>query len=344
MFEEFKIVRLTAPIFKPEAYEAAAFAAQHLHPLIVDAEAPEDIIAHVADADVVALIGTRLPTRIVEAMAKCRCIARMGTGTDRIDVARATRLGIVVANTPYFCVEDQADHVMALLLALARKLPLAQRAMRAGEFGQARQAAAAINRLSTRTLGLIGFGRSAMHTARRARSFGMRVLATRQNKNAPSHEAAALGVCMTDLDTLLRESDYVSLHVPLNPATHHIIDAAALARMKPDACLINTSRGANVDERALIDALQHGRLAGAGIDTHALLDPFVDQAEPDLHPLSGMDNVILTPHLAGHSVQAKQDMMDTAVRNIIDVLAGRWPLAENVVNPEVQPRVALTRA
>ena len=343
MFEDLKIVRLTAPIFKPEAYEEAAFAAQHLHPLIVDAEGANEIIAHIADADVVAVIGTRLPTHIVDGMAKCRCIARMGTGTDRIDVARATQLGIVVANTPYFCVEDQADHVMALLLGLARKLPHAQRAMRAGEFGQARRAAAMIDRLSTRTLGLIGFGRSAVHTARRARGFGMRVLATRHNKGSPSLEADALGVSMTDLDTLLRESDYVSLHVPLNPATHHIIDAAALAKMKPSACLINTSRGANVDERALIEALKHGRLAGAGIDTHALLDPFVDRAKPNLHPLSGMDNVILTPHLAGHSVQAKQDMMDTAVRNIVDVLSGRWPPAENIVNPEVQPRVALAR-
>ena len=132
MFDHFKIVRLTAPIFTPGEYELNAFAASGLKPTIVDAAEPDEIIAHVADADVVALIGTKLPTRIVEAMAKCRCIARMGTGTDRIDVARATELGIVVANTPYFCVEDQADHAMALLLSLARKLPLAQRAMSEG--------------------------------------------------------------------------------------------------------------------------------------------------------------------------------------------------------------------
>ena len=321
--------------------ELNAFAAAGLTPVVVDAEAPDDIIAHVADADVVALIGTKLPTRIVEAMQRCRCIARMGTGTDRIDVARATELGIVVANTPYFCVEDQADHAMALLLSLARKLPLAQRAMSEGDFARARLASSSIQRLSHSTLGLVGFGRSAVQMARRARGFGMRVLATRQNKNAPAHEADALGVTMTDLDTVLRESDYVSLHVPLNPATYHMIDATALSKMKPSAYLINTSRGANVDEMALIQAIKQGRLAGAGIDTYELLDPFVEQAEPNLHPLSGMDNVMLTPHVAGHSVQAKQDMMDTAVRNITDVLSGRWPLAENIVNPEVRPRVAL---
>lgn len=341
MFEQFKIVRLTAPIFTPGEYELNAFAVNGLKPIIVDAESADQIIAHVADADVVALIGTKLPTRIVEAMAKCRCIARMGTGTDRIDVARATELGIVVANTPYFCVEDQADHAMALLLSLARKLPLAQRAMSEGDFARARLAASGSQRVSSSTLGLVGFGRSAVHTARRARGFGMRVLATRQNKNAPTDDADALGVTMTDLDTVLHESDYVSLHVPLSKATFHMIDTIALSKMKPSAYLINTSRGANVDELALADALKRGRLAGAGIDTYELLDPFVDRAEPNLHPLSGMDNVILTPHLAGTSVQAKYDMMDTAVRNIVAILNGRWPLAENIVNPSVVPRVAL---
>ncbi len=343
MFEHFKIVRLTAPIFLPDAYELNAFAASGLHPRRVDAVAPDEIMAHVADADVVALIGTKLPTRIVEAMTQCRCIARMGTGTDRIDVARATELGIVVANTPYFCVEDQADHVMAMLLSLARKLSLTQRAMVAGDYARARLAVSTSQRVGTSTLGLVGFGRSAVATAQRARSFGMRVLATRQNKMAPTDVAKALGVVMTDLDTVLRESDYVSLHVPLSSATFHMIDAVALSKMKTSACLINTSRGANVDERALIDALTQGRLAGAGLDTYEVLDPFVDHAVPNLHPLSGMDNVILTPHLAGTSAQAKYDMMDTAVRNIVDILSGRWPPPENIVNPNVLPRVALLR-
>jgi len=343
MFEHFKIVRLTAPIFTPGGYELNAFAAAGLKAVIVDAAAPDDIIAQVADADVVAVIGTKLPTRIVEAMTQCRCIARMGTGTDRIDVARATELGIVVVNTPYFCVEDQADHAMAMLLSLTRKLPQAQRAMAEGDFARARLASSGIQRLSHSTLGLVGFGRSAVHTARRARGFGMRMLATRQNMNAPTNDADTLGVIMTDLDTVMRESDYVSLHVPLSQTTHHLIDAAALNKMKEGAYLINTSRGAIVDELALIDMLKQGRLAGAGLDTFELLDPFVDRAEPNLHPLSGMDNVILTPHLAGGSLQAKQDMLDTAVRNIVDVLSGRWPVADNVVNPAVRPRVELTR-
>src|SRR5262245_40467419 len=122
MFSQYKIVRLTAPIFHTSEAELRAFAARGLAVTVVDAEQPDELIPLVADADIVALIGTKLPTCVVEAMAQCRAIARMGAGTDKIDVARATELGIVVANTPYFCVEEQADHAIALLLSLARKL------------------------------------------------------------------------------------------------------------------------------------------------------------------------------------------------------------------------------
>ena len=338
---DYKIVRLTAPIFQPSAKELAAFSARGLPVTVVDAEAPDEMIPLVRDADVVTLVGTKVPTKVVEAMQKCRLIARMGTGTDKIDVARATELGIVVANTPYFCVEEQADHAMAMLLSLAHKLTVAENAMREGDVMRARRAVSSNQRMSTVTLGLVGFGRSAVHTARRARSFGMRVLATRNNKNAPRDEADALGVIMTDLDTLLAESDYVSLHVPLTPATYHMIDAAALQKMKPSACLINTSRGALVDEPALYAALHEERLAAAGIDTYEEINIFQETLPPALHPLTGMENVILTPHVAAGSVQASEDIFLTAIDNIVDVLNGRWPLPENIVNPTVQPRFAL---
>lgn len=342
-FSQLKIVRLTAPIFHTTEFEMNAFAARSLPMTVVDAENPDGIIAHVADADIVTLIGTYLPTRVVESMTRCRAIARMGTGTDRIDVALATEMGIVVANTPYFCVEEQADHAMAMLLSLARRLTEAQSAMAAGEVAQARRTVGRSQRVSTCTLGLVGFGRSAVHTARRARGFGMRVLATRNNKRAPTDEADALGVIMTDLDTILHESDFVSLHLPLTSASYHMIDAAAIEKMKPTACLINTSRGALVDEPALIEALRQGRLAGAGIDTFEMIDVFVDQLPARLHPLTGMENVILTPHVASGSIQATQDIRTTALDNIVDVLSGYWPPQENIVNPSVIPRVPLSR-
>lgn len=341
MFSNYKIVRLTAPIFSTNETELAAFAAQGLAVTVVDAEDPDELIPHVQDADIVTLIGTKLPTRVVEAMPQCRAIARMGTGTDKIDVARATELGIVVANTPYFCVEEQADHAMAMLLSLARKLTVTQNAMAEGHVLRARRAVSTNQRVSTTTLGLVGFGRSAVHMARRARGFGMRVLATRNNKRAPTDEADALGVTMTDLDTILRESDYVSLHLPLTSATYHMIDDAALQKMKPTAYLINTSRGALVDEPALVAALHEGRLAGAGIDTYESIDIFSEQIPPRAHPLTGMENVILTPHVAAGSVQAGIEIYMTAIQNIVDILQGYWPLQENIVNPTVIPRFPL---
>ena len=341
MFAQYKIVRLTAPVFHPSEVEIRAFAAQGLPVTVVDAEDPDALIPLVRDADVIALVGTKLPACVVEAMSKCRAIARMGAGTDKIDVARATELGIVVANTPYFCVEEQADHAMAMLLTLARKLTVAQNAMAEGNVARARHAVSSNQRISACTLGLVGFGRSAIHMARRARGFDMRVLATRSNKHAPTDVADALGVIMTDLDTVLREADYVSLHLPLNAATYHMIDSAALQKMKPTACLINTSRGALVDEAALIDALQQGRLGGAGIDTFEMIDVFADQLPQRLHPLTGMENVILTPHVAAGSLQSGEDMRATAIQNIVDILGGRWPPHENIVNPTVIPRFPL---
>jgi phosphoglycerate dehydrogenase-like enzyme len=168
----------------------------------------------------------------------------------------------------------------------------------------------------------------------------MRVLATRRNKNASTAEADALGVEMVDLETLLRESDYVSLHVPLDDSTRHMIDAGALRMMKPTAFLINTSRGAIVDEWALIKALQEGTIAGAGIDTYEFIDIFGEEKVPD-HPFLAMDNVILTPHVAAMSIQAKEDVGRGGVENVVSILSGHWPHPDHIVNRGVLPRFPL---
>jgi D-3-phosphoglycerate dehydrogenase len=265
----------------------------------------------------------------------------LGTGTDKIAVARAKERGILVTNVPYFCVEEQADHTMAMLLALVRKLPQSAADMKRGAFRHAQEAVRSNRRLEGRTLGLVGFGNSAKHTARRARGFGLKVLATRRRMGVEDAEAAALGVEMVDLETVLRRSDYVSLHLPLAAGSRHLIDAAALRLMKPDAFLINTSRGALVDEDALYAALVEGRLAGAGIDTFEQIDVFAEEERvPELH-LLGLPNVIATPHVAAGSVEAGQDVARGGVENVACVLAGRWPLGENIVNAGVEPRVAL---
>ncbi len=339
--QTWRVVRLNAALFPIDAYEAGLYRQYGIEPVEVEAAAPGDILAQAADADAVFAISVALPAVVVAGLARCRVISRLGAGTDKIAVDVATERGILVTNVPDFCAEEQADHTFALLLALARQMPQMSQAMAAGSYSAARAASRTNQRLSGQTLGLVGFGHSARLAARRAQGFGLRVIATRRNRRAPDLEAEALGVMMTDLDTVLRESDYVSLHAPLLPETYHLIDAAALAKMKPGAYLINTARGALVDEAALVAALRAGRLAGAGIDTFEGIDVFAPEAGPPDHPLLGLENVILTPHVAAGSVQAMQAVSRGGVENVVAVLSGYWPQPGQIVNAGVTPRYPL---
>ena len=339
--ENCRIVRLNATLFPVSEFEASLYEKYDLKPVQVEANLPEEIIPRVEDCDALFAISVSLPEAVVSSLSRCRVISRLGTGTDKIDVAMATRKGILVTNVPYFCVEEQADHTMALMLAMARKLPQMAQAMAEGAWSHSKRQSRSNQRLSTQNLGLIGFGNSAKATAQRARGFGMRVIATRRNMKAPRHEADNLGVEMVSLDTLLSESDYVSLHLPLSSETYHMLDEAELGKMKPAAYLINTSRGALVDEMALVKALREGRLSGAGLDTFEGINPFTEDETPPEHPLLELDNVVLTPHVGAYSVQASQDVSRGGVQNVVSVLSGHLPLAENIVNPSVTPRVPL---
>jgi D-3-phosphoglycerate dehydrogenase len=334
---EARIVRLNAELHPVTEYESEQYARFGLSPAMVEARTPAEIIPHVAQADAVFAVSVALPGPVIHAMSRCLVISRMGTGVDKIDVAAATEQGVLVTNVPYFCVEEQADHAMALLLALVRKLPQMRQALEAGAFRHAHELMRTNQRLTGRVLGLVGFGNSAQAMARRARGFGMRVIATRRNLAAAQAEAAAIGVELTDLETVVAESDYLSLHLPLSPETYHLFDAAVLYKMKPGALLINTSRGALVDETALVAALRDGHLGGAGIDTFEMIDIFGVETPPS-HPLLQFDNVVLTPHVAAGSVQAMQDVARGAIENVVSVLCGHWPDPVNRVNPEVQPR------
>ena len=335
---EARIVRLNAEQHPVTAYEAEQYARFGLTPTRVEARTPAEIIPYIAEADAVFAVSVALPAAVIDAMRRCRVISRMGTGTDKIDVARATKHGILVTNVPYFCVEEQADHAMAMLLALVRKLPQMRVALEAGTFRYAHELMRTNQRLPGRVLGLVGFGNSAQAMARRARGFGMRVLATRRNLAAAQAEAAEIGVELTDLPTVVAESDYVSLHLPLSPETYHLFDSAMLHKMKRGALLINTSRGALIDEPALVAALRDGHLGGAGIDTFEGIDIFSGVETPTDHPLLAFDNVVLTPHVAAGSVQAMEDVARGAVENLVAVLSGYWPDPANRVNPQVQPR------
>ncbi|HXF64371.1 MAG TPA: C-terminal binding protein [Caldilineaceae bacterium] len=334
--EQMHVVRLNA-VLHPNDVEVELYKKYHLNPVFCEPATPEEIIPYVQDCDALFAVSVSLPTPVIESLRRCKVISRLGTGTDKIDVATATRRGILVTNVPLFCIHEQADHTMMLILALERKLKRMDGMMRQGLWQRSKSEGVATHRLAARTLGLVGFGNSARETAKRARSFGMRVLATRRRMDAGQAEAAALGVEMTDLDTVLRESDYVSLHIPLNRETYHLIDETALRKMKRDAFLINTARGAIVDEMALVRVLQEGHLAGAGIDTYEHIDVFVPEGNPPNHPLLELENVLLTPHSAGLSVEAKRDVAVGGVENVVSILSGHWPHPDHIVNRGVEP-------
>ncbi|MCC7263406.1 MAG: C-terminal binding protein [Candidatus Latescibacteria bacterium] len=339
--QHFKVVRLNATLMPISPFEEGLHRQYDLSPLRVEANTPEEQLPHLRDCDALFIISAPLKAEMVERLEKCRLISRLGNGTDKIAVDLATKKGILVTNAPFFCVAEMADHILAMLLGLARKLPQMGRYLKAGAFGRARDESLALPRLAGLTLGIVGFGATGPEVARRAQAFGLRVLATRRNMNAGRQQAEQLGVEMVDLDTLLRRSDFVSLQLPLTPETRHLIDAAALRKMKPGAILINTSRGALVDEDALVEALRSGHLAGAGIDTFEGIEIFVDNPPPPCHPLVELDNVLLTPHVSGLSVQASQDCTRTGVRNLVSVLSGHLPPPENIVNKGVVPRFPL---
>ena len=330
--KSFKVVRLNAQLMPVSPFEEGLHRHYGLNPLRVEANTPEEQLPALGDCDALFIISAPLKAEMVERLEKCRLISRLGNGTDKIAVDLAAQKGIIVSNAPFFCVAEMADHNMAMLLGLARKLPQMHRYLRAGAFGRARDESLALPRLSGLTLGIVGFCATGPEVARRAAAFGLRVLATRRNMQAPRQEAEALSVEMVDLDTLLRQSDFVSLQIPLTPKTRHLIDGEALDKMKPGAVLINASRGALVDEEALVAALKSGHLSGAGIDTFEGIEIFVEHPPPPRHPLVELDNVILTPHVSGLSVQASQDCTRTGVQNLVAALSGYLPPPENIVN------------
>ncbi|MBT5876444.1 MAG: C-terminal binding protein [Candidatus Latescibacteria bacterium] len=338
---QFNVLRLNARLFPVSEYEIELFEKYQLNVTELETDTRGELIPHVADCDALFVVSASLPTEVIESLSRCRVISRLGTGTDKIDVATATEKGILVTNIPEFCIEEQADHTMALLLTLARQLPRMRQSMVEGAWTRSREEANTNRRLSTQTLGLVGFGGSARETAKRARGFGMRVLATRSRRDVSSAVADSLGVEMTDLDTLLSQSDFVSLHLPLNSKTYHMFDEQVLSKMKPGAFFINTARGALVDESALAMLLRNKQIAGAGIDTFEQIDVHSGLESAPNHPLLTLENVVFTPHVAALSVESKRDNNRGGIENLAAVLSGFWPTAGHVVNPSVTPRFPL---
>jgi phosphoglycerate dehydrogenase-like enzyme len=283
-------------------------------------------LAH--DVEAILTCWARVPASVLAAAPHCLTVARYGVGLDNIDVDEATRLGMVVSNVPDYCVDEVADHTMALLLASARRLSALQRDVRAN--GWDNTAGGMPRRLSNAVLGLVGFGAVARAVARRAVAHGLRVVAYARTTPPPGPEGVTFAASLAEL---LAASDIVSLHLPLAQATRGIIGAAELALCKPSAVLLNTARGGLVDTAALVRALESGALAGAGLD---VTDP---EPLPAGHPLRSRDDVILTPHAAFYSDGSIRELAGKAAHNVLDVLSGRLP--RWVSNPAVLDSPAL---
>ncbi|MEX0675806.1 MAG: phosphoglycerate dehydrogenase [Pirellulales bacterium] len=261
--------------------------------------------------------------RVLAGLPELRVIARNGVGYDRIDVEAATRHGVAVAITPEGNHQAVAEHALSLVLAVARRIVQDAVDTRAGHWRRRK----VFVPLRGSTLGIVGLGRIGKSVAVRAAAFGMRLVAFEQ---FPDREfARKYNVELVDLDTLLAQSDFVTLHTPMTPQTRELINRDTLAKMKRGSVLVNTARGGLVNEADLLAALVSGHLAGAGFDVLTVEPPAADD------PLLKLDNVIVTPHVAAFDKRALEDMAVAAAQNILDLLDGRWPAA-SIVNPEVQ--------
>jgi D-3-phosphoglycerate dehydrogenase / 2-oxoglutarate reductase len=276
-----------------------------------------------ADCDAIMTNWAKVSQEVIAAARRCKIISRLGIGLDNIDVAVATQHGIVVTNVPDYCVVEVAEHALALLLSLSRKTAFYHYETKSGRYNL--QDGPALRRIEGQTLGIVGLGNIGRRLAEKAVALKMRVLAMGRTKK--TQQDLPPGVTWCEFDQLLQDSDYISLHVPLTPQTKHMIAAPQLARMKPSAYLINTSRGGLIDHAALTKAIQAGQLAGAALDVQDPEPP--DLAQPPLNDR----RIIVTPHAAFVSVESLENLRSRTARQVAIRLQGGVP--ENVVNPEV---------
>ena len=276
---------------------------------------PEAILAVAREADGLFVTYGQITADIIGELENCKVIGRFGIGTDNIDIPAATKRGIIVTYAPVYCLEEVSDHTMAMLLALARKIPFASNLVRAGRWEM--PAVVPIHRLRGQTLGLVGLGNIPQSVAPKAQAFGISVISS--DPFVSPEIAAKLNVELVSFDVLLERSDYVSLHAPLTPKTEKLLGADAFGKMKPSAFLINTARGPLVDVDALAKALDAGEIAGAALDVLPVEPPPEDLA------LLGRDNVIITPHTAFYSEEALLNLQTTVAKDVVAVLGGKTP-------------------
>ena len=290
-----------------------------------DGLAPEALVERARGCQgIVSQLTDKLGEAVLAKLEGVRVIANVAVGYDNIDVPAATARRILVTNTPDVLTETTADFAFALLMATARRVGEAHAFVHSGRWGRWVIDLLGGQGLHHRTLGIFGMGRIGQAVARRGRGFGMNVLYA-DAVALPEETERGLGARRVEKEELLREADFVSLHVPLTAQTRHFIGAPELALMKPTAILVNTARGPVVDEAALVETLKAGRIAGAGLD--------VFEEEPKVHPgLLELSNVTLAPHIASASVATRRRMSEMAAENAVAALEGRRP--PNLLNPE----------
>lgn len=288
---------------------------------------PEELARRIADKDaVMCALTDRVDAALVASAPRLKVVANIAVGYNNVDVDACTARGVLVTNTPGVLDDSTADLAWTLMLGAARRVTEVERYIRAGDWKGWRLKQWLGVDVHHATLGIVGMGRIGQAIARRARGFEMRVL-YHNRARVPDALEHSLGASMASLDTLLRESDFVVLQVPYSTETHHLIGAAELAKMKPTAMLINSTRGGVVDDSALIDALREGTIRAAGLD--------VFENEPHLNPgFLELDNVVLTPHIGSSTESTRRAMALTAAKNAVAALAGEAP--PNLVNPKAR--------
>ena len=298
--------------------DPAKAALQRVDPELRIAKSPsaDDILAVARDADAILVTYAKLPGELLRQLTRCKAIGRFGLGVDNIDIKSAAELGIMVTYVPDYCMHEVSDHAMALLLALARKIPLSNKLVQAGRWEM--PAVVPIHRMAGRVLGLVGFGNIPRALTPKAEAFGLRVVT--HDPYVSREVLAAAGVEAVTFDRLLDISDFVSIHAPLMPATRGLFNAETFRKMKRGAALINTARGPLVDEDALVAALDSGQLGAAALDVVAV-EPLPKDAK-----LIGRDNVILTPHTGFYSVEALDELQTKCAADVARVLSGEKPI------------------
>jgi D-3-phosphoglycerate dehydrogenase / 2-oxoglutarate reductase len=288
-----------------------------------DCRTEDDVLKYASEADGIIVQYAPITERVIAGLPGLKAIARYGVGVDNIDVEAATAYGIAVSNVPDYGVEDVSDHAIALALTLARGIPDLDRGVRSGR--NALPVVQPLHRFSSQTFGVVGLGLIGAATAVKAKALGYRALGY-----DPLHTPGTTtkdGIQVVSFDALLAESDVVSLHVPLNKHTRHMINNQTLRQFKPGATLVNTCRGGVVDTEALVDALKSGLIRAAGLDV------FEEEPLPLNSALLDLDRVVLTPHTAWYTEESNAELKRRTAENVIEVCLGRRP--RNILNPEV---------